>query len=91
MFEAACETAAWGRALELYRGDLLAGVFIADVSADFEHWLEDERRRLRRRAAEAAWSAGVRAPSGPATWRERRWRPAGRWSWRRMTRRRCGA
>jgi DNA-binding SARP family transcriptional activator len=55
-FEAACETAEWDRALELYRGDLLAGVFVADVSPDFEHWLENERGRLRRRAAAAAWS-----------------------------------
>jgi DNA-binding SARP family transcriptional activator len=55
-FEAACEAADWTRAVELYRGDLLAGVFVADVSADFEHWLENERGRLRRRAAAAAWS-----------------------------------
>jgi DNA-binding SARP family transcriptional activator len=55
-FEAACEAAEWDRAVELYRGDLLAGVFVAEVSADFEHWLENERGRLRRRAAAAAWS-----------------------------------
>ena len=55
-FELACETADWGRAVELYRGDLLAGIFIADVSSEFEHWLERERERLRRRAAVAAWS-----------------------------------
>jgi DNA-binding SARP family transcriptional activator len=55
-FEAACEASEWDRALELYRGDLLSGVFVADVSADFEHWLEDERARLRKRAAAAAWS-----------------------------------
>jgi DNA-binding SARP family transcriptional activator len=56
LFEAACEASAWDRALELYRGDLLAGVFVADVSADFDHWLEGERRRLRQRAAAAGWS-----------------------------------
>ena len=56
VFELACEAADWGRAVELYRGDLLAGVFIADVSSEFEHWLEAERGRLRRRAAAAAWS-----------------------------------
>jgi DNA-binding SARP family transcriptional activator len=55
-FDLACETADWTRAVEIYRGDLLAGVFIADTSAEFEHWLESERGRLRRRAAAAAWS-----------------------------------
>jgi DNA-binding SARP family transcriptional activator len=55
-FDLACEAADWARAVEIYRGDLLAGVFIADVSPQFEHWLEDERARLRRRAAAAAWS-----------------------------------
>jgi serine/threonine-protein kinase len=55
-FEQACESANWQRATELYRGDLLAGVFIGDASPEFEHWLEGERERLRRRAAAAAWS-----------------------------------
>lgn len=55
-FDLACEAADWARAAEIYRGDLLAGVFIADVSPEFEHWLENERGRLRRRAAAAAWS-----------------------------------
>ena len=53
-FERACDQADWRRALELYRGDLLTGVYIADASADFEQWLEGERDRLRRRAAQAA-------------------------------------
>jgi DNA-binding SARP family transcriptional activator len=56
-FERACEDGAWGAALDLYRGDLLAGVFISDCSAELEHWLERERVKLRRRAANAAWSA----------------------------------
>src|SRR5262245_24273465 len=56
-FEQACDSGEWSGALAIYRGDLLTGVYIAEISADFEHWLEDERARLRRRAAEAAWSA----------------------------------
>ena len=56
-FERACEDRAWGAALDLYRGDLLAGVFVSDCSAEFEYWLEADRVRLRRRAADAAWSA----------------------------------
>jgi DNA-binding SARP family transcriptional activator len=55
-FDMACEAADWVRAVEIYRGDLLSGVFITEVSPQFEHWLEDERARLRRRAAAAAWS-----------------------------------
>jgi DNA-binding SARP family transcriptional activator len=55
-FDRACESGDWQRGLELYRGDLLAGVFITGASAEFEHWLERERARLRGRAAAAAWS-----------------------------------
>jgi len=55
-FDLACEAADWNQAVEVYRGDLLAGVFITDASPEFEHWLENERERLRRRAAAAAWS-----------------------------------
>jgi DNA-binding SARP family transcriptional activator len=56
-FDACCERGRWRAALAIYRGDLLAGVHVADVSADYEHWLDGERRRLRRRAAEAAWAS----------------------------------
>jgi DNA-binding SARP family transcriptional activator len=55
-FDLACEANDWGRAAELYRGDLLDGVFISDISPAFEHWLENERGRLRGRAAAAVWS-----------------------------------
>jgi len=41
-------------ALALYRGDLLQG-FHMSGAADFEHWLDVERDRLRWRAREAAW------------------------------------
>lgn len=40
-------------ALELYRGDLLPGFFLSGAP-EFERWLEEERGRLRRVAAEAA-------------------------------------
>lgn len=43
-------------ALELYRGDLLEGFHAGDVSPEFDDWLELERTRLRKQAAEAAWS-----------------------------------
>jgi DNA-binding SARP family transcriptional activator/tetratricopeptide (TPR) repeat protein len=43
-------------ALELYRGDFLAGFFASGASPVFEEWLEQVRARLRRRAVEAAWS-----------------------------------
>lgn len=41
-------------ALKLYRGDLLEGFFVPDASPEFEQWLDQERNRLRGRAAEAA-------------------------------------
>jgi len=40
-------------ALDLYRGDLLPGFFIG-AGPEFEQWLDSERDRLRRRAAQAA-------------------------------------
>ncbi len=40
-------------AIELYRGELLAGFFVADARG-FEEWLEGERARLREQASQAA-------------------------------------
>lgn len=48
-------------ALALYRGDLLEGFFVGGGSAELEHWLDEDRSRLRRRAAEAACGAASRA------------------------------
>ena len=55
-FDLACQSGSWERALELYRGELLAGVYLPETSAEFESWLETERGRLRRLAATGAWS-----------------------------------
>jgi FixJ family two-component response regulator len=54
-FEEACETGRPEEALALYRGDFLDGFYVADVSPQFERWVDAERARLRQRAAQAAW------------------------------------
>lgn len=48
-------------ALDLYRGDLLASFHARDVAPEFEQWLDGERRRLRGRAAKAAWTLAAQA------------------------------
>lgn len=53
-FEEALDTGRLQDAFELYRGDLLEGFFVAGASSEFDHWLDAERARLRRRALEAA-------------------------------------
>jgi DNA-binding SARP family transcriptional activator/TolB-like protein len=45
----------WAEALELYRGDLLEGLFPGGVGQEFETWLEDQRGVLREQASQAAW------------------------------------
>ena len=45
------------RALKLYRGDLLKGLFVSD-SPEFERWLDAERAMLRRKAFDAAITLG---------------------------------
>jgi DNA-binding SARP family transcriptional activator len=58
-FEAAVARSDWILAGELYRGELLPGFYCPGTSAEFEQWLDANRRRLRRRAAEAARRRGV--------------------------------
>jgi Tol biopolymer transport system component/DNA-binding SARP family transcriptional activator len=53
-FELAVDAGEYEKALELYRGDFLEGWFIREAP-EFERWLEDERTRLREKAAGAAW------------------------------------
>ncbi|HXI21282.1 MAG TPA: hypothetical protein VNH46_09365, partial [Gemmatimonadales bacterium] len=71
-FDAACDRKDWSSALGLYAGGLLEGFFVAEASAEFDRWLEDERGRIRRRAAQAGWAlveaaeqAGDRAGAVP--------------------------
>ena len=59
-------------ALELYRGDLLEGFYVAGAPA-MEQWLDLERNRLRAAAAGAAWAVSDAAGLTPAaaTWARR--------------------
>lgn len=58
-FEGALENGEYEKALDLYRGDLLEGLFVRDAP-EFERWLDDERTRLREKAAGAAWALAHR-------------------------------
>ena len=63
-------------ALELYRGDLLAGFYVDGMSEELEAWIEGERARLKRRAFQASWSAADEAErchdaSAATTWARR--------------------
>lgn len=63
---AAFETAAAGsseQALSLYGGELLPGFFVSG-SGNFDAWLDGERDRLRRLAADGAWSLATEAETG---------------------------
>lgn len=62
-FREAIRTRDYVRALELYRGDFLAGFFISDAP-DFEHWLDWERQELRNQAAAAALALSEGASAG---------------------------
>src|SRR5881396_1882697 len=65
-FEAALDAGNVAEGLALYRGDLLDGFFISGAP-EFEHWLDGERERLRRRASDGAWAlAEARAADGDA-------------------------
>jgi DNA-binding SARP family transcriptional activator len=54
-FDAALADGRPADALALYGGDLLDGFHLDGSSPDFERWLEDERSRLKKDAAQAAW------------------------------------
>jgi DNA-binding SARP family transcriptional activator len=70
--ETALDTGRPSDALDLYRGDLLDGFFVAGVP-EFERWLDGERERFRQRASEGAWAvAEVKAAEG-STLEAQRW------------------
>jgi DNA-binding SARP family transcriptional activator len=53
-FEDALDRGDRGAALELYRGDLLQGLYVPDAP-EFERWIDERRKQLRERASRAAW------------------------------------
>lgn len=61
-FEQSVDEGRTSEALELYGGDLLEGFFISEAP-DFEKWLDAERTRLRKKAAEAAFRLAERLES----------------------------
>ena len=74
-FEATIDGGEGASALDHFSGDLLPGFYVSD-SPGFERWLENQRRRLRRRASDTAWSLSEQreqegdAP-GATTWAHR--------------------
>lgn len=60
-FNTAIRDDALARALELYRGPLLEGVF--PHTSSLQHWLDEERERYRTAAADAAWKLAERYES----------------------------
>ena len=49
----------WPDALSLYRGELLDGMYPEGVAAEFQEWLDGQRRSLRELAARAAWETAT--------------------------------
>lgn len=64
-FEEALDAGRYEEALLLYRGDLLDAVRAGDL-VEFERWADDERTRLRGRAAEGAWILAEQAAATDA-------------------------
>lgn len=74
-FERLVDESRFEEALALYRGPLLDGFHPRGVAPEFEHWLDLERERLRRRAGDARWSLASAAldsgnQSGAERWAE---------------------
>jgi len=54
-FEEACGRKDWTAAVQLYRGEFLAGLHVAGCE-ELAQWMDAERARLRQLAAHATWS-----------------------------------
>ena len=71
-FEAALERGDPAHAVSIYTGSFLDGFYLSD-SAEFEHWVETERGRLRHRACQALHTLATEAAArgdyrGAADW-----------------------
>lgn len=64
-FDRAVQARDFAGALELYRGDYLAGMSLPGLQ-EFERWLHRERERLRAAACWAAWMAAEELEAGGA-------------------------
>lgn len=71
-FETLIDQRAPARALELYSGELLDGLFVAHAPA-FQQWLDTERARLRERACDAARIIAEENPDSDQAERWARW------------------
>ncbi|MFN2383503.1 MAG: BTAD domain-containing putative transcriptional regulator, partial [Gemmatimonadota bacterium] len=72
-FEVALSANDPAAALDLYRGDFLAGFFVSEVAPEFEYWQEAIRLRLRQQALAAAWELADRAEGRDDPAAEVRW------------------
>ena len=59
LFESALAEGRTADALELYRGDFLAGLHVPEASTDLEEWISQQRRRLKNLAMRGAWALAV--------------------------------
>lgn len=59
VLEQACASGDWSTAVQLYRGEFLDGLHVADC-AELAQWMDARRARLRRLAADATWSLAER-------------------------------
>lgn len=62
--ERALDAGDFERAVELYQGPLLDGLYVAGSAPEYQEWLDRERDRLRGRAAAAALALAEQSDSG---------------------------
>lgn len=72
IFERAAASGDAEAAMQWYGGDLLPGFYVSDA-LEFERWMERERLRLRRLAADCAWSLSVGAEDARDAAEAARW------------------